>query len=528
MKKKSEYVLLSILFFILLTASAFAQTKKGSAKGAVGDADDAYEHFKHNNFLMALKVYKVVYKSEPRNIDYNYKIAQCYLNTNIDKKLAIPYLEFVTKQEKYPEEALFDLGRAYHYANRFDEAIKTFNKYKKNISSKAAERVDREIEMCNNGKELVKFPVKVTFENLKEINSEYPDYYPFINSDESLLAFTTRRKGNTGASSLEVDGYYSSDIYLSAVKSGAFTKPKNAGNMINGMYDEQCVGLAPDGSSMMVYIDNLADVGNIYMSKADKDKEKFLKPVKMNDVINEGFETSGSLSPDGNTLFFASERNGGKGLTDIYMVKKLPNGNWATPQPIDMINTKYREDFPFMASDGKSLFFASEGHSSMGGFDLFKTIYNEETNAWSAPKNLGYPINDSQDNRTISFSKDCRTGYISALREGGMGDLDIYRITFDQTEPRYTVISGHIAYADSLNKKNVDAVIRVTNSKTLKEVGTYSPVPSTGRYVMALIPGKYNLVITSPGCQPFANTLDVLDLGNFQPEVTLNYALLKK
>jgi tetratricopeptide (TPR) repeat protein len=511
---------------MLCVVASNAQGTKPNAKGY--DAEDAYEHFKHNNFLLALKVYKVVLKSDPKNIDYNYKIALCYLNTNIDKKLAIPYLEFVTKQEKYNDEALFDLGRAYHYANRFDDAIKVFNKYKKDLTPKAAERVDREIEMCNNGKELVKFPVKVTFENLREVNSEFPDYYPFITNDESLLAFTSRRKGNVGASSLEVDGYYSSDIYLATVKAGTFQKPKNAGSLINGMYDEQCVGIAPDGSSMMVYIDNLSDLGNIYMSKADKDKEKFLRPVKMNESINEGFETAGSLSPDGNTLFFASDRSGGKGMTDIYMVKKLPNGNWAVPQAIKIINTKYREDFPFMASDGKSLFFSSEGHSSMGGFDLFKTIYNEETNTFSAPKNLGYPINDSQDNRTISFTKDLRTGYISALREGGMGDLDIYRITFDQSEPRYTVYSGKVQFADSLNKKNIDAIIRVTSAKTQKEIGTYSPVPSTGRYVMALVPGKYNMTITSPGCVPYSSSLDVLDLGNFQPEVIMNVPLSKK
>jgi tetratricopeptide (TPR) repeat protein len=191
-KKKSVYIRIFLLLFLLCDAApAFTQGTKVTA-----DPEDAYEHFKHGNYIMALKVYKVVYKTDPKNIDYNYKIALCYLNTNIDKKLAVPYLEFVTKQEKYNPEALFDLGRAYHYANRFDEAIKVFNKFKKDLSSKASERVDREIEMCKNGKELVKFPVKVTFENMREINSEYPDYYPFVTNDESLLAFTSRRKVN--------------------------------------------------------------------------------------------------------------------------------------------------------------------------------------------------------------------------------------------------------------------------------------------------------------------------------------------
>jgi tetratricopeptide (TPR) repeat protein len=517
------------LLFILLAFSslhAFAQGNKIPAQGY--EPADAEEHFKHHNYIMALRVYKELFRKDPKNVDFNYKIALCYLNTNINKKEAISYLEFVTKQEKYDVEALFDLGKAYHYANRFDEAIKTFNKFKEKTKAKGkdAERIDREIEMCNNGKELVKYPVNVTFENLKEVNSEFPDYYPFTTSNESFIVFTSRRKGNVGASSLEVDGYYSSDIYMASVRNGVFSKPKNLGAPVNGNFDEQCVGLAPDGTSMMVYIDNLSEAGNIYQSTFNK--TNFAKPVKLPATINEGFETSASLSPDGNTMFFSSKRDGTKGSLDIFMVKKLPTGAWALPQPINSINTKYDEDFPFMAADGKTLYFASEGHSSMGGFDIFKSVYDEDNNAWSAPKNLGYPINDSQDNRTISFSSDNRTGYISAVRDGGMGDLDIYRITFDDAASRYTIVTGKVQYADTLQKKNVEATITVTNSKTSEDVGTYIPVPGTGKYVMALPPGKYIINIDSPGCKPYIGNVLIMDLGSFQPEMTMNMTLNSK
>jgi len=523
-KKAVALIQLFILLLVLVPTVSFSQSK-GKRPGL--EPEDAEEHFRHNNFIMALKVYKELYKKDKTNVDYNHKIALCYLNTNINKKEAIPYLEFITKQAKYDTEILYDLGRAYHYANRFDEAIKIFTQYKtKDGGSKAAEKADREIQMCNNGKELVKFPVKVTFENLKDLNSEYPDYYPFTTSNESFLVFTSRRKGNVGASALEVDGYYSSDIYMSSVKGGAFSKPKNMGTGVNGQFDEQCVGLAPDGTSMIVYIDNITDVGNLYLSKFDK--EKFLRPAKLPDVINEGFETAGSFSPDGNIFFFASDRAGTIGETDIFMVRKLPTGNWAVPQPITAINTPYREDFPFMASDGKTLYFSSEGHSSMGGFDLFKTVLNEETNTWSAPKNLGYPINDSQDNRSISFTKDNKFGYISACREGGMGDLDIYRINFDEMNPRYTVVVGKVGSSDSLSTKSMNSVITITDSHTSKRTGSYTPMPGSGNYVMALAPGKYIMNVESPGFKPYESTLQILDLGSFQPEMTLNIALSPK
>jgi hypothetical protein len=524
--KKSFRPAYSFLILLFLASGAVHSQTSGKGKRPGFEPEDAYEHFTHGNYPMALKVYKELYKKDRTSTEINYKIAQCYLNTNISKREAIPYLEFVTKQPKYEQEALFDLGRAYHFANRFDDAIRVFKQYKEKAGDRSNDKVEHEIEMCNNGKELVKFPVKVSFENLREINSEFPDYYPFTTSSESFLVFTSRRKGNTGASSVEVDGYYSSDIWISSVKGGLFSKPKNVGTVVNGNFDEQCVGLAPDGTSMIVYIDNIVDIGNLYQSKMVA--TNFTKPVKLPDVINEGFETAGSFSPDGNIFFFASDRDGTKGATDIFMVKKLPTGNWAVPQAITEINTKYKEDFPFMASDGKTLYFSSEGHSSMGGFDLFKTVYNEESNTWSAPKNLGYPINDSQDNRSISFSKDNRYGYISSCREGGMGDLDIYRISFDEMNPRYTIILGKVQPTDTLNHKKINAVITITDSKSAKFVGSYTPVQSSGKYVIALAPGKYTMNVESPGCKPYTNTIHILDMASFQPEMTLNIELNPK
>ena len=172
---------------------------------------------------------------------------------------------------------------------------------------------------------------------------------------------------------------------------------------------------------------------------------------------------------------------------DIYMSKKLPNGLWAMPQNLGPnINTKYREDFPHLAIDGKTLFFSSQGHSSMGDFDVFKVIWDTENNTWSEPKNLGYPVNTTADNRNISFTADDRVGYISALRDGGFGDLDLYRVTFNE-EQRYSIVTGYVLTGDSINKK-VEATIFATDTKTQEEL-TYTPTIDNGKYVMALAPG---------------------------------------
>lgn len=303
---------------------------------------------------------------------------------------------------------------------------------------------------------------------------------------------------------------------------GAWQKSKNAGPTVNGNYDEQCVGLSCDGNWMTVYIDNIDNAGDIYQSQYNR---SFAKPVKLNDNVNKGFETSGALSPDGNIIFFASRREGGQGDLDLWMARKLPTGAWALAQNLTMLNTPYNEDFPFMAPDGKTIYFASQGHNSMGGFDIFTSTWNEEDNTWSPPKNLGYPINNTEDNRTISFTENNRIAYISAYREGGLGDLDIYRVVFnDVQQESYTLVTGQVLTPDST--KSLDALITVTNAKNQQDMGTYKPVPSNGKFVLALPPGKYVLNVEAAGYKTLIDNVLVFDIAAI-PEIKKNLILTK-
>ena len=515
--------LITFSFFILLGVYGFGQ----KPAGRFIDPREASEHFDHENYSMALKVYKELLKRDPDDIEYNYKAAICYLKTSIDKKQAIPYLEKITKRGKGNYDIWFNLGKAYQYANRFKEAIDAYTKAKDKGSKKEVEDADHAIETCYNGIEFTKHPVNVTFENLgKDINTEYADYYPFSTKNESFMVFTSRRKGGKGAS-LEMDGLYPSDIYMSTVKEGKWVKASNIGSPVNTGFDEQAVGLAPDGSSMIVYIDHLDSMGNIYSSKFSNGK--FQKLVKLNANVNSDFETSGSMSEDGNIIFFASKRGNGLGGTDIYMSKKLPNGQWALAQNLGKtINTPYDEDFPHMAEDGKTLYFASQGHSSMGGFDVFKSIYDEETNTWSEPQNLGYPINTSDDNMTISFTSNNRCAYVSALRDGGFGDLDIYRIRFNEEEPLISVFHGYVRSSDSLQTGNIEVQITATNLSTPNETPqVFTPIISSGKYVMSLTPGVYSISIEGAGFAPYQEELHVLEKGSFQPEIQKDFKLSK-
>ena len=163
----------------------------------------------------------------------------------------------------------------------------------------------------------------------------------------------------------------------------------------------------------------------------------------------------------------------------------------------------------------------------MGGFDLFKCIWDEIDNAWSDPINLGYPLNTPDDERQISILPDNRAGYISALRPGGMGDLDIYRIKFEENEQHFSVYKGKVMRSDSTNTKELDILITATDKKTNTD-NTFTPNKTTGKYIMALLPGTYKIIISADGYKDNISDLTVFEFGIAKPETTKNYILQKK
>ena len=517
---------LSIISLFCFATAAFSQPQKKVS----GDPEEAKEHFKHYNFLMAMPIYKGLVAKEPKNLEYNYRLGICYLHTHLNKAESVKYFEAASKDPKCNIDTWFFLGRAYHLAGKYDEAIKNYAKYKALVTKdkKETDKVDHHIEMCNNAKELVKFPVNITFTNLgSEVNSEYPDYFPFITADEQTLFYTSRRKGGH-ATSVETDGYYSSDIFYSKVGDGHWEKAKNLGAPINTVLDEEIVGLRPDASELIIYIDHIdADkVENLYTTH--KRMNAYTKLELLSESVTNAKEFAGTIfeTEEGPVLYFSRHDENSIGESDIYTSKKLPNGHWGLPTNLGPnINTKYKEDFPYLAPDGKTLFFSSEGHSSMGGFDLFKAVWDEETQTWGKPQNLGFPINTPDDEEQICMLKDNSAGYYSAYRPGGLGDLDIYRIKFEDAEPKYWIYRGAVANADTLNKVCINVNITVTDKKTNQEY-YFKPNPITGNYIMALVPGKYSVVISCEGFKEVKEDILVYDFP-VKPEMVKDYILKK-
>ena len=516
--------------FILLLLSGFTSLCVAQEDGLTKvTPEEAANKMKVGNYEDALTDYLQLLNEDSRNESYNYNVGVCYLNNSMNKSKAVPYLEIVTRKEKHDPNADYLLGRAYQYANRFDDAVLAFKKFKADAKGTVFNLVDADLQIqhCINAKELMKFPVDVMFQNLgSNINSEYSDYYPFVTSNESFLIYNTKRP-EKNAEKME-NGNYNNSIYISRVINGEYMKASPIGAPINaGNAGMEVNGLSETGDNISLYMPEGLGKGNIYISKLDV-QGVYGKPEKLDAKINAaGDEIAASISSDGNTLYFASSRKGGMGGTDIYICKKLGK-KWSEPMNAGKeINTPYDEDFPNISPDGKILYFSSKGHTSMGGYDIFKSSFDETTNTYTSPKNIGYPINTTDDDMNFRISKNGKYGYIASAKNGGQGDFDIYRVTFNEVESDYSVVIGGISAKDGSEINYSDVFISVNDNITKELMGNYLPNPATGRFVVILPPGKYQMLIDAPGYKPVKKNIEVFDKVSYQAEINMNIELAK-
>jgi outer membrane protein OmpA-like peptidoglycan-associated protein/tetratricopeptide (TPR) repeat protein len=446
------------------------------------------------------------------NPNIKFHIGLCYLSAPYKKDRAIPYLEAASEKTnpRYREEFYGEkkaplmvykyIGQAYHLGYKFDEAIKNYEKLKEIVADGNPEltaEMNRLIQISNTAKQMVKQPINIEVKNLgKSINTSYPEYAPVISADEKTLIFTSRRKENEG-SGLAPDGMYYEDIYISHFENNEWTEAKQIGSNINTKGHEASIGLSVDGQVLYIYIDDDGD-GNIYESKLKGNT--WGKPVKLSDNVNtRNWEPSASLSSDGNHLYFTSDRSDGLGGSDIWMSKKLPNGEWALPVNLGAnINTPYDEDGPFIHPDGKTLYFSSKGHNTMGGYDIFYSV-KDANGEWSKPINVGYPLNTTDDDVFFVLSPDGKRGYYSSFNEKGFGEKDIYLINFiDAVEPDLVLYQGTINDCDG--NVPADVTIAITDENTQELYGIYTPNSQTGNYVLILPPGTiYSVSFESDG-----------------------------
>ncbi len=534
------------------TKANFPNDKDGlkTAQKNVKEGDKLY-FSDYKQFNEAKEFYLDAYGFNQRNAMLNFKIGACFFATK-DSKDAIEFLEKAKMIDpKVTKDLNLLLAIAYQRDYKFDKAISTFTEYRRGLSPDDLklheESIVKHIKECNTGKELVAHPVRVFVDALpSEINTRSVEYGPVVNADETVLFFTSRRAQNVGGEiDLSIDDYYE-DIYIATKDSNnQWVKAKNPGKPLNTKSHDAVAGISADGQQLYIYRGE--EGGDIYMSKMDGNE--WTKPEKLNKNINsKEHESSAAFSYDYLTIYFVSNREGGYGKHDIYMSKRDEKGRWDEAKNLGAkVNTRYEEAAIFAHPDGKTFYFSSKGHNTMGGYDIFKVVY--ENDNWSDPVNMGYPINTTGDDIFLSIDASGKHAYYASTQDP-ISRSDIYMITFlgpekpladgveDQLlayrnngvrdnsveaavvveEVQLTILKGIIT--DEFTKDPLYATIELTDNKTNQIIATFESNKATGRYLVSLPTGKdYGIAVKAEDCLFYSDHVNIEKSVGFQEVV---------
>ena len=422
--------------FVCMLLAVFSFTSKGQNPNPKILQDvflEAEYFFLIEEYKDALTLYLSLLDEDQYNANLEYRIGTCYLNIKGQKDLSIEHLEkavqnlsakykYGTIQQKAaPYDALLELARAYLVNYQFNNAKNTYERYINTLLPSDSENlayVRQQIQACDNAKVMMDNPVKFGEENVGELfNDDKDNFYPLISKDGNTVAYMTSLK------------FYDA-VMVSHKRNGKWETPKNITPELRIDNDIFISCLNTNGSILLFSLDDNYD-SNIYMSKYSDGK--WSMATKLNKNINTKYwESHGYLSEDGNTLIFSSNRPGGYGGLDLYISRKL-NGEWGPAVNLGPeINTPFNEDRAFLIGNEKILFFCSQGHKSMGGYDIFRSECKDD-GVWGTPENIGYPINTPDDDTFFMPINDGEAGYYSSAKEDPDASTDnIYKVVFQK------------------------------------------------------------------------------------------------
>lgn len=527
--KKSFFA--TLLLLLTLSASVFAQMSDREKFTEALYLMDEKRFGEAKPYLEEL----IQEDQENANLNYNLGVALANSFNDEDRDSALPYLAkavkavspnytpYSTREKKAPVDAWYYYGLALHADNQFDAAIEAFVKFETYINDKhyLYNEVENRIKQSNYAKRAVENPRNVEIINLgSDMNSQYPEYSPAIRIDESAIYFTSRRvrpdSSNLGLID-PIDGMYNEDLYVSFNEDGKWTTPRMLNISTSG--NEATLNLSVDGRTLYIYKGE-SNNGALYESKLVSDSagfETWSKPKLLGSDINtKANESHVTISPDNKTLYFTSDREGGFGGMDIYFCRMLPNGKWANAVNAGpVLNTEFNEDGVYMHPDGKTLYFSSNGHEGMGGYDFFTAVTTDS--GWTSPVNLGYPINSVDDDIFFVTTPDGKRAYFSSFKAGGQGEKDIYMLQLiDATEISLTLYRGEFIDIRT-NKPPKGATVSISNNYTGDPVGYYTPRERDGQFSAILAPNSsYHFIYEADDFETYEEDIYVPEGASYQ------------
>jgi Tol biopolymer transport system component len=485
----------------------------------------AESYFIYEEYELANQLYLLI--ETPDNMNIKHKIGTCYLNIPGEKEKAVAYLEeaaknmsFDSKTDSYkelkaPPDVYFSLAKAYMINGYYEKALTTLQDFSKLTDEAGAkgqmensEFVDQQIAACKNAIQYKQVPVPMGKEQLSsDFSMGAINENPVVSFDGNTIAYTEKR-GIENA------------IFYSRKTSGNWEPPVEITGELNAGTDCTTASLNTDGTELYLYKTDDYD-GAIYVSNYADGKWSPIKKLNKN-INTKYYESHASISSDGSKLYFSSNREGGFGNLDIYVSEKDASGEWGPAKNLGPeINTPFNEDTPFITMNDSLLYFCSEGHNSMGGYDNFKS--QKLPSGWRTPNNLGYPVNSADDDKFFSPFNNGKNGYYSMTT--GYKEKDIFYLDLEKSSvERPYAISGKLQFADSLlsavNKKSV-RVINIVTGDTLYNV---LPDETNGAYSVNVESGLFRILFSGEGY--ISQSVDTMLIGDASA-LNLDITLLK-
>ena len=467
-KKKT---MLFVLLSTLIIQSSFSQNQKKEEKKSYKKAKKLLEKEKYSE--AQLNYLKLIELNPTKSI-YNFETGLSFYLSNFEKTKSIPYFEAAlnnSKEDTIPD-LYYYLGKAYHLNGEYQKATTAFKAFKPfiNLKTSAGKLMLKEVDyyigknkiglqFSNNQSE------KIKVKNLgNSINSNHGDYASILTSEKNTILFTSRRKANSSKTDKDLIPY--ENVYL-AKKSDDLWKLVNDEKELQKFLPKSFNSDRHDAVIMYT-----KDYKTLYTYKKDVAWEstftdgKWSELKKVEKTINSGkFNIpSVALSNDGNIMYFTSYRKNGLGDKDIYQSSKKEDGNWGIATSLgNVINTVHDEDAPFVSADGKTLYFSSKGHNNIGGYDIFSTTKDAAGN-WSKPKNLGIPLNSSQDDIFYVEESDGLHGFISSNRKETTGGMDLFSFCMDCPDIITNIINGLLVNESDNPINNAKVIFKQTSA----------------------------------------------------------------
>lgn len=504
---------IKFLLFVLLLSSCgvnqgVAQETEGSkkAKEAFARAD---EHRVFGRYEEAMEAYREAVDIDPNFLKAHQELAQLYQKLYLDYEQAAIHYEYVVALDQQLPMQYYEGAKCYLYLQNWAKALQFAMEFDaKRIKSDYTDwQAQQLIESISFAREAVEHPLDYNPINLgPSVNTELAEYFPSITADNEFIYFTV---------SDPKDRYPNEDIFFAQWIEDEWQERVSVSGVNRMNAQEGAHSITQDGKYLFFAsdrMDNNAGKFDIYIAK--KVGEEWRDPVNMGPVINSRYwESQPVISADSKKLFFVRASKDGFGGSDIYLSEINENGSFGEPQNLGAtINTPGDEQRPYLHPDGKTLYFASNGHPGFGKADLFKSTLQAD-GTWSKPINLGYPINTSEVEFGLYVAADGKRAFISSDREGGYGGMDIYSFELPSTAQPSSVVSVKGWVYDAQTEKAVKANIKIIEIESQKVYKTLSSDELNGSYLVVLPTGKnYAYHVNAEGYLPYSASFSLKDI----------------